>query len=83
MDALGVSGVVDLAHVHKLLATGPRDLFRVALAHQCLVGGLHRVHGVSRTTDTSGEIVDTGGTAHFEDQMLTAETEALMRLVEY
>ncbi len=45
-DRLGSSRVVDFAHIDQLLAPGPSDVFRVALAHQSLVGGFDCVHGI-------------------------------------
>lgn len=74
--SLDLPRVVNLAHVDDLAAARPGNLFRVALAHQRLVRGLDRVHLVSRAADAPGKIVDTGGTAHFVNQVLDAETEA-------
>ena len=44
---LNLASVVHLAHVDDLLAECVSDLLGVTLAHNGLVGGLDRVHGVS------------------------------------
>lgn len=72
---LDPAGVVDLPHIDQLLAPGAGNVLWVPLAHQGLVGGLHRVHGVPRAGDSCSQIMNTGGSAHFEDQVLAAETE--------
>lgn len=73
---LDLPRVVHLAHVDNLTTAGPGDLFGVPLAHKCLIGGLDRVHLISRAADTTGKIMDTGGTAHLVNQVLDTETEA-------
>lgn len=59
--------VIHLAHIDELLASCAGNVFGVALAHDGFVGGFDGVHGVSGAFDAGGEVVDTGGTAHFED----------------
>lgn len=68
--------VIHLAHIDELLAACAGNVFGVALAHEGFVGGFDGVHGVSRAIDARGEVVDTGGAAHFEDEVLAAEAEA-------
>lgn len=74
--SLDLAGVVHLANIDNLAATGPSNLLRVALAHERLVRSLHGVHLVSRARNPSGQIMNTGGTAHFVNQVLDTETEA-------
>lgn len=38
--------VVHLPNIHQFHATGPGNVLGVALAHQRLIRGLHRIHGV-------------------------------------
>ena len=72
---LYIARIVDLAHIDELLATGSSNLFGVSLAHESLIRSLDGVHGVSGTGDASGEILDAGSAAHFEDVLLTSKTE--------
>ena len=70
------AGVVHLSHVDHLLASCAGHVFGVALAHDSVVGGFDRVHRVSRTVNAGCKVVDTGGTTHFEDQVLATESES-------
>lgn len=76
MSSLDLPRVVHLAHIDDLLSASPSNFLRVALAHQCLVGGLDCVHLIPRSVHLGGKVVDTGGTAHFIDQVLGTETKA-------
>lgn len=73
---LDLSSVVDLAHIDHLTATSASNFLGIPLAHESLVGSLDSVHLVARAADPSRKVVDTGGTAHFVDQVLDTETEA-------
>lgn len=70
------SAIVHLAHVHQLLAPADGDLLRVGLVRQRLVRRLDRVHGVLGPRHARGHVVDAGGSAHFEDAVRDAESEA-------
>lgn len=70
------SSIVDLAHVHQLLAPADRDLLGVRLVGQRLVRRLDRVHGVLGSGHASSDVVDTGGAAHLEDTVRAAKSEA-------
>lgn len=74
--SLDLPSVVHLADVDDLPAAGPRNFFRVALAHQRLVCGLDGVHLVPRAANPGGKVVDTGGAAHFIYKILDAKTKA-------
>jgi hypothetical protein len=73
---LDLSSVVDLAHIDHLTATSAGNFLGIPLAHESLVGSLDSVHLVAGAADPSSKVVDTGGTAHFVDQILDTETEA-------
>lgn len=73
---LGLSSVVDLAHVDHLPATSAGNFLGVTLAHESFVGSLDSVHLVTGAADSCSKVVDTGGTAHFVDQVLDTKTEA-------
>lgn len=73
---LDLSSVVNLANVDHLPATSTGNFLGVTLAHESLVGSLDSVHLVARAADSCSKVVDTGGTAHFVDQVLDTETEA-------
>lgn len=79
--SLDLARIVHIAHIHHLPAASPCNFLGVLLAHKRLVRGLDCVHLVSRAADPTGEVMDTGGTAHFVDQVLDTETEACRKLV--
>ena len=70
------AAVVHLARVDKLLAAADGDLLRVKLVRQGLVRRLDRVQGALGTGHLGGQVVDARGTAHLEDTVGAAETEA-------
>lgn len=70
------TAVVHLPDIHELLTTAGGNLLRVHLVGEGLVHGLDRVHRVLRSGHASREVVDTGGTAHLEETVGNAETEA-------
>ena len=73
---LDLSGVVDLAHVDHLPAASAGHFLGIPLAHESLVGSLDSVHLVAGAADSRSKVVDTGGTAHFVNQVLDTETKA-------
>ena len=83
MPSLDLARVVHLAHIDNLLAAGPGNFLRVALAHKSLVGGLDCVHLIPGSVDSRSEVVDAGSAAHFVNQMLGAETEAWKSMLVY
>jgi hypothetical protein len=70
------ASVVDLPYIHQLLSSCARNLVGQLLGGKCLPRRLDDVHLVSRTGCLCGEILKTGGTREFEDEMLSAEPEA-------
>lgn len=70
------AAVVHLARVDQLLAAADGDLLRVKLVRQGLVRRLDRVQGALGTGHLGGQVVDARGTAHLEDTVGAAETEA-------
>jgi hypothetical protein len=74
--SLDLARIVHVAHIDHLPAARPGNFLWVLLAHERLVGGLDGVHLVPGAADPRSEIVDTGGTAHFVNEVLNTETKA-------
>lgn len=70
------SSIVDLAHVHQLLAPADGYLLGVGLVGQRLVRRLDRVHGVLGSGHASSDVMDTGGAAHLENTVRAAKSKS-------
>lgn len=70
------SSIIHLSHIHQLLAPADSDLLGVRLVGQRLIRRLDRVHGVLGPGHAGGDVVNTGGAAHFKDTVRAAESEA-------
>ena len=75
--------IVYLPHVNQLFPPCSRNLVGQFLVAKRFPRSFDDVHLVSRAGSAGGEVLEAGGTSHFEDEMLDAETEAYKSLYRF